>query len=114
MAQVTFIHKNGTKRRMPERDAKILAKLKKGTYQSDPAPQIHPKMEMAEGGNSTGQAQLSEQVLLVENGDSKFNNDGLEQMDREALLKYADELGLKVHGRSGDEKIRETIRGHLK
>lgn len=38
----------------------------------------------------------------------------IDEMDRESLLKLADELGLKVHGRSGEEKIREIIREHLK
>jgi len=40
--------------------------------------------------------------------------DELTGMDRAALLSMAEELGLKVHGRSGDEKIREIIREHIK
>jgi hypothetical protein len=40
--------------------------------------------------------------------------DGLDEMDREALLKMAEDLGLKIHGRTGDDKIRETLREHFK
>ena len=37
----------------------------------------------------------------------------IDEMDRESLLTLAVELGLKIHGRSGEEKIREIIREHL-
>lgn len=40
--------------------------------------------------------------------------DGLDEMDRDALLKMAEDLGLKIHGRTGDDKIRETLREHFK
>lgn len=40
--------------------------------------------------------------------------DGLDEMNREQLLKFAEDLEIKIHGRTGDERIREIIREHAK
>lgn len=41
-------------------------------------------------------------------------SDGLDEMDREQLLSFAKDLGIQIHGRTGDERIREIIREHTK
>lgn len=37
----------------------------------------------------------------------------LDEMDKPALLEYAKDLGLDIHGRTSEEKIKEQIQNHL-
>lgn len=42
------------------------------------------------------------------------SDDGLDSMSRDGLLKMADDLGIKIHHRTGEERIRETLRDQFK
>lgn len=89
---------------------------------------VHPKIgkvllakriakEISEDRGESGVIEVPEVVDDIVNGALAVEHpesDDLESMDRAALLAMADELGLKVHGRTGDEKIREIIREHIK
>lgn len=104
MAYVTFTYKNGTKRRMPERDAKILTKLKKGSVlaEAEAAAPIPAEPEK------------QPEPPVIAPAQEPQASDGLDEMDREQLLSFAKDLGIKIHGRTGEEKAREIIREHTK
>ena len=58
---------------------------------------------------------IPEPAVIVDQEDaSNTVSDGLDEMDRDQLLKFAEDLEIKIHGRTGDEKIREIIREHTK
>lgn len=57
---------------------------------------------------------ISEPINLPAADVQNANPDGLDQMDREQLLKFAEDLEIKIHGRTGDDRIREIIREHTK
>lgn len=57
-----------------------------------------------------GEDEVEEESSEDEESEAEIN---LEEMNKEALLAYAKELGLDIHGRTGEEKIREAIQAHL-
>lgn len=108
MASVIFTYNDGRKRLMPERDAKIMAKLKKGTYGvAADVPAVIQNPEIIQPPAPLAPAP-------ADPANTAPSSDGLDEMSREELLKFAEESGLKIHGRTGDEKIRETLREHFK
>jgi hypothetical protein len=116
MAQVTFTYKNGKKRRIPERDAKILEKLGKGSIcfvsENKPAPvQTEvPATPISESVPVAGVAEAVEAPSEI----TTPSADGLDEMDRDQVLQFAKELGIRIHGGTGVEKAREIIREHTK
>lgn len=42
------------------------------------------------------------------------SDDGLDEMDRDQVLQFAKELGIKIHGGTGVERAREIVREHTK
>jgi hypothetical protein len=91
---------------MPERDAKILQNLKKGSYGNAPETPADKPAVSVSAQAATEQKPESEPVAA--------SSDGLDEMNREQLLKFAEDLEIKIHGRTGDERIREIIREHTK
>ena len=80
---VIFTYQNGKTRKMSARDAKVLQRLKYGTYEDD---------------------QITSAL------DAQSANDDLDALDTAALRVLAKEHGVKLPPRIGDEKIRSMIR----
>lgn len=69
-------------------------------------------------GEKMGKDLLNKDFLIVEQGqvqDEQDQDDSVDllSMDKDELLSYAKDLGLDIHGRTGEEKIREEINKHL-
>lgn len=95
--------RNGRRKNMNAKVARVLEQ--KGQVRiigEDPAPVV----------NVVSAAQDRPSLPATDAQD--VNPDGLDQMDREQLLKFAEDLEIKIHGRTGDDRIREIIREHTK
>lgn len=86
MEKVTFSFNSGRQRLMSERDAKLLAKLGKGSYLT---------RDMAAAGRLHAPFERGEE---------------LDSMGLEQLHALAKERGVKVHHKAGADKVRAAIR----
>lgn len=108
--------RNGKRARMNPKIARFLAtkgKLKiVGDEAVTPAAQPEPAAQIA----PVTAGAIAPEVATGEHAETEAPaaSDGLDEMSREQLLKFAEDLGIKIHARSGDEKIREIIREHTK
>ena len=101
--KVLIGYKNGRRREMNAKVAKILEK--KGHLKIIQADEPAPVFDEPE---------KQPEPPIVATPQEPQASDGLDEMDREQLLKFAEDLEIKIHGRTGDEKIREIIREHTK
>lgn len=106
--------RNGRQKRMNPKIARVL--LKKGVIRIVSEDEPTPAQTEVPAAPIAESAPVAEVVEApVEPAEiTAPPADGLDEMDREALLKMAEDLGLKIHGRTGDDKIRETLREHFK
>lgn len=99
MNKVTFTYNTGRERVIPERDARLLQRLGKGTYLTrDMAPAM--PLQAAPTPDPQG---LSAAPVVVPELD-------LDAMDAPALRALAKARGVKVHHASGAEKVRAALR----
>lgn len=99
MAKVTFTHhKSGREEIMDERYAKVLSKMRRGTYMTRDlradavaVPQSHA-------------AQALEPSVPADAGD------GLDALGKEELHAIAKERGVTVHHAAGADKVRAALR----
>ena len=92
--KVTFTHKNGRKQLMPERMARTLQKIGRGTY-------LTRDMAAAPVAVAPGVVPVAPPASVAVDLDS---------MDADALRALADERGVKVHHKAGAEKLRAALR----
>lgn len=94
--KVTFTHKSGRQQSMPERMARTLQKIGRGTYLT---------RDMAASPVAIAPAVVPvAQVVVMD----------LDSMDADALRALADERGVKVHHKAGAEKLRAALREAVK
>lgn len=74
----------------------------------------HVKIIAEEAQAAVAQEPEKQPQPLVITPQEPQSSDGLDEMDREQLLKFAEDREIKIHGRTGEEKIREIIREHKK
>lgn len=99
MTKVTFTHhKSGREEIMDERYAKVLSKMRRGTYMTrdlradvSAAPQSHA-------------AQAPDPAVPADAGD------GLDTRSKEELHAIAKERGVTVHHAAGADKVRAALR----
>lgn len=99
MNKVTFTYKTGRERVIPERDARLLQRLGKGTYLTRvvaPATPLH-----------AAPAPVPHAVAVAPVASPGAD---LDAMDAPALHALAKERGVKVHHASGAEKVRAALR----
>lgn len=103
--------RNGRQKRMNDKVARVL--LAKGIIRvvsdDEPAP-IQTEVPAAPVEEVVPAAEAAEPTAEI----TAPPADGLDKMDKDQLLKFAEDLGIKIHGRTGEEKIREIIREHTK
>ena len=80
--KVIFNYKNGTKREMESRFAVILQRMNMGFYETREMPS---------------------EMIVAKTGE-------IDALDRDSLIRLADERGVKIHRNSGIEKLREALR----
>jgi hypothetical protein len=100
MTKVDFTYKDGRTRSIPEAHAKILGKLKRGTYQTRDMVAAPVQQVM----QAQAPAQQPETVLQTPDGPVV-----LDGMDAEQLHALADRLGVKVHARAGAAKVTTAL-----
>lgn len=91
---VTFTFKNGREKSMPERMARTLQKLRRGTY-------LTRDMSAAPVSLAVAPAVVPVSTSVVVD---------LDRMDAEALHALAKDRGVKVHHKAGAEKVRAALR----
>lgn len=92
MQRVTFTYKNGRERAMSVRDAGLMERLGKGTYMTCDMRVAHSESSAA---TSAGAAV------------SAYD---LDEMNADALHALAKERGIKIHHKTGIDKVRAAIR----
>lgn len=102
MAYVDFRYKNGTVRRMLERDAKILTKMKKGAYAR--------KDLVADVDYMTSVVTPVDVTTGPEPVADIAGSDGLDSLDAPELHEIAKARGVDVHHRAGADKVRAALR----
>lgn len=105
--------RNGKRARMNPKIARFLAKKGKIKIVADEiaAPAVEPEPAAPVAPIDPASEAPAGEVAEVA---PSATGDDLDTMNREELLKFAEDLGIKIHGRTGDEKIREIIREHTK
>lgn len=81
MSYVTFTYKDGRTRRMSQRDANLLQRMRRGTVAAE-TPAAPPAPSAVD----------------------------LDAMDDDALRALAKDLGVKVHHKAGADKLRAALR----
>lgn len=106
--------RNGRQTRMNDKIARVL--LKKGVIRivSEDAPKPAtvevPAAPVAEIVPVAEVVESTEPAAEI----TAPSADGLDEMDRDQVLQFAKELGIRIHGGTGVEKAREIIREHTK
>lgn len=90
-------------------------KKKAGEMLSDEDKKIIGKEfgEMLIKNDMIGSASVKKPDLDLKDEDLKDEEKSLDDMDKSELMEKAKNLGIKVHGASKEEKIREMINEHL-
>lgn len=111
MSKVLFTFKTGRQRLASLRDAEVLRRLGQGTYETRDMANM-PKVEKAFPG--TDDPRTVEEVdayIKAENAAlEREDDDGLDDLDAEALHAIAKERGVKVHHKAGADKVRAALR----
>ncbi|EZP51399.1 hypothetical protein [Delftia sp. RIT313] len=99
MAKVTFTHhKSGREEVMNERYAKVLSKMRRGTYMTRDL-----RADVVEVPQSQA-AQAPEPAVPAD------ASDGLDALSKEELHAIAKERGVTVHHAAGADKVRAALR----
>jgi hypothetical protein len=107
MTKVDFTYKDGRTRSIPEAHAKILGKLKRGTYQTldmVAAPVQQVMQAAAPAPAPAQQVSAPETVIHTPSGSYRLNG-----LDAEDLHELAAGLGVKVHARAGVAKVTAAL-----
>lgn len=90
---------------MPERDAKILKKLRKGDYQTRDM-----RADLSTGHATTETIYPNAVELQPVDQAAEQDGEGLDLLDADQLRALAKERGIEVHHRAGAEKVRAALR----
>ena len=113
---VVFTYRNGRVRSMSLVHARILQRLGHGTFaEAPPAPARIPGIKVVVDRSAETVEEVAasspETVAPAEDAvDADADDDGLDQLDADALRAIAAERGVKVHHKAGAEKIRAALR----
>lgn len=108
MSRVMFIFKGGRTVVTHEAQARLLKRMGRGDYVTrDMADQ--PKQTKAFVGTSDTRT-IEEVSDYIKSENAALLDDGLDSLDRDALLSLAKERGIEVHHRTGADKLREALR----
>lgn len=110
MSRVTFIFNSGRTVFTHEAQARLLKRMGKGDYVTrDMADKPKAIKDFAfPGGPDTRTIEEVSDFIKSEN--AALFDDGLDSLDRDALLSIAQKRGIKVHHRTGADKLREALR----
>ena len=104
MNKVAFTYKTGRERMLSKHDAELLRRLGKGTYTTRDmvAGRAFP------GASDTRTVEDVGAYIKLEN--EKLQVDPLADLDADALHALAKERGVKVHHKTGADKVRAALR----
>lgn len=102
--KVRFQYHNGAEKEFSLRDARALVRLGKGFIRADVAQHVHIRTNEPKALDEDDARRVVNNVVAVQ------HDDGLDALDKDALLKLAKLRNVLVHHASGADKIRVALR----